>query len=746
MSAGRPSVPAGSPRARARARLEDYVPILTTGAVVGLLTIVLSISMATMVYTGDLLPFLPNGIGLALISTAIVGTVFTLTGSMPGTAAFSQLAPGAILAVIALSAVGALPGDALPITRFMTVVSLIALTTMAGGLAFFAVGLFRLGRLVRYLPLPVVGGFIAGTGWLLLTGGIRVMTDVSPSVTYVADLLAPGVWTQWLPGLALAAVVVVMTGRERHPLAFPMLIAAAIVGFYAVMALSGGSAEAWRDAGFLLGPFPESDLLRPLHAGDLVHVDWGVVASHAAGGGSVIVMSLMAILFNATALELATGRKVDLNSELRAAGLGNLLAGSVGGTVGYQALSLTMLNHRLRSGHRLTPIVSVAVVVLTLVYGASMLEFVPRLVVGGVLAYLGIAFLIEWIHGAYSRLSRHEYAVVVTILLSIVAFGFLPGVGIGLVLAVVLFVVTYSRIDIVRHALTGASARSRVSWSPQERALLERRGERLLVLQLQGFLFFGSVNALVERVERRLEVGEPLEGVIVDFRHVSGMDSTASATFIILSRMAESAGFTLFLVDLPPAVARQQERSAYGLGPDEAPSTRILGSLDEALEWCERRSLASAHAQHEPDAAPEDRLAELLADDEKLHELLSRLERVEVPAGGRFIVQGDRADDLYLVASGRVTARLEEADGAVVRLETMHGGNLVGEIGFYTGHDRGATVVADVPTTLYRLTHADLATIAAHDPLLTAALHRLVAKRLAERVAHLQRVVAALQR
>ena len=723
----------------------DSVSIVTTGVVVGMLTVVLSISMATMVYAGELLPFLPNGIGLALLSTAIVGTVFTLTGSMPGTAAFSQLAPGAILAVVALSAVGALPDDALPITRFMTVVALIALTTMAGGLVFLGVGLARLGRLVRFMPYPVVGGFIAGTGWLLLTGGIRVMTDVSPSLSYLGDLLAPGVWARWVPGLALAALVVVVTGRARHPLAFPLLIAAATVGFYATMAMTGGSAASWRDGGLLLGPFPGADLLRPLQASDLRHVDWGVVASHAAGGGTVVLMSLMAILVNATALEVAVGGKIDLNRELRAAGLGNLLAGSVGGTVGYQALSLTMLNHRLRSGHRLTPLVSVAVVAMTLVYGTSLLEFVPRLVVGGVLAYLGITFLIEWIHVAYARLSPLEYAVVVAILLAIVAFGFLPGVGIGLVLAVALFVVAYSRIDVVRHALTGASLRSRVSWSPEERARLEGQGERLLVLQLQGFLFFGSVNALVERVERRLETGEPLEGVIIDFRHVSGMDSTASATFIILSRLAQSTGFTLLLTDLAPALARHLERSGFRHGLADVPSARVLGSLDEALEWCERRLLAHARAASDGIAELEDRLAELIGDERMLEDLLPHLERIEVPAGGRFILQGDRADDLYLVARGRVTARLERQDGTALRLETMHGGNLVGEIGFYTGHDRGATVIADEPTTLYRLTHTDLAAIAGRDPRLTAAFHRLVATRLAERVAHLQRVVAALQ-
>jgi sulfate permease, SulP family len=745
VSTGRPPIGARPPRQEARARLADSVPIVTTGVVVGLLTVVLSISMATMVYTGDLLPFLPNGIGLALLSTAIVGTVFALAGSMPGTAAFSQLAPGAILAIVALSAVGALPDDALPITRFMTVVALIALTTMAGGLTFLVVGLFRLGRLVRYMPYPVVGGFIAGTGWLLLSGGIRVMTDVSPSLSYLTDLLAPGVWARWVPGIALSVIVVVVTGRARHPLAFPLLIAAATGGFYAAMALTGGSAAAWRDGGLLLGPFPGADLLRPLQPNDLQHVDWGVVASHGAGGASVVFMSLMAILFNATALELAIGGKIDLNRDLRAAGLGNLLAGSVGGTVGYQALSLTMLNHRLRSGHRLTPLVSVVVVIVTLVYGTSLLEFVPRLVVGGVLAYLGIAFLIEWLHGAYARLSRLEYAVVVAILLAIVAFGFLPGVGIGLVLAVALFVVAYGRIDVVRHALTGASMRSRVTWSPEERAHLEGQGERLMVLQLQGFLFFGSVHALVERVERRLETGDPLEGVIVDFRHVSGMDATASATFIVLSRLAESEGFTLLLADLPPALAKQLERAGLRHEPEGVPAMRVLGSLDEALEWCERRLLAQARGSSDVSAGLDDRLAELIGDDRVLQDLLPHLERIDVPAGGRFILQGDRADDIYLVATGRVTARLERQGDPALRLETMHGGNLVGEIGFYTGHDRGATVIADEPTTLYRLTHTDLAAIAARDPRLTAAFHRLVARRLAERVAHLQRVVAALQ-
>jgi sulfate permease, SulP family len=359
-----------------------------------------------------------------------------------------------------------------------------------------------------------------------------------------------------------------------------------------------------------------------------------------------------------------------------------------------------------------------------------------------VLVYLGLTFLIEWIVRAHATLTRIEYGIVVAILLTVAAAGFVEGVAVGTALTVAQFVVTYGRVDAVKHALTGESAASRVNWGPAQRERLRRLGERTLVLQLHGFLFFGSAAGLVERVERRLAGSPRLAHLVIDFRLVSGIDATASASFARLVRLADERGFALVVAALGPGAARVLERAAAAALPGGA--AQRFATLDEALEWCERRTLAAADAEEGAVAAVDEESWRV--EGMRPQDLLRRLERLEIDAGTSFIDEGAPSDSLYLVASGRVTAELGATRGRSVRLETMTGGTLVGEIGFYTGAPRGATVRADEPTVVYRLTHETLAALAADDPRLVASLHRLVARTLADRVAHLQRAVAALSR
>ncbi len=116
-------------------------------------------------------------------------------------------------------------------------------------------------------------------------------------------------------------------------------------------------------------------------------------------------------------------------------------------------------------------------------------------------------------------------------------------------------------------------------------------------------------------------------------------------------------------------------------------------------------------------------------------------------SGVYLIRQGDAPDVVYLVEKGQVTAQLETTNGGrPVRLETMRGGRVVGEIGFYLGAKRTAAVRADEPTTVYRLSLEQLKQMEATDPEAASTFHRLIVHLLAERVSHLIRAVDALLR
>ncbi|HSM55191.1 MAG TPA: cyclic nucleotide-binding domain-containing protein [Candidatus Sulfomarinibacteraceae bacterium] len=138
-------------------------------------------------------------------------------------------------------------------------------------------------------------------------------------------------------------------------------------------------------------------------------------------------------------------------------------------------------------------------------------------------------------------------------------------------------------------------------------------------------------------------------------------------------------------------------------------------------------------------------LLRILEDPDVLQRLLGYFERREVAQGQYLMRQGDAPDILYLIDSGQVTAQLERGEGQPARLQTMTGGHVLGELGFFLGMERTAAVVADTPCVVYCLSQQALQRMRQQDPAMASALHQLIVHMLAERVVHLVNVVSALQ-
>jgi sulfate permease, SulP family len=307
-------------------------------------------------------------------------------------------------------------------------------------------------------------------------------------------------------------------------------------------------------------------------------------------------------------------------------------------------------------------------------------------------------------------------------------------------------VVNYSRVNVVKHALSGATVQSRVTRASAEQQLLREHGDQTMVLQLQGFIFFGTAGALVDRVRQRLHAhGLPLlRAVLIDFRQVAGADSTATVSFLRLQQLAHTARFELVIAGLAPALRSQLARA--GFPEPGADRVRFEPDLDRGLEWCEGL-IGRAEL---PPAGPIPPLAEQLRaiapEARGLDGLIRHMERREVPAGTVLMRRGDAADEVYFLEDGQVTAQLVPAEGAPVRLESMRHGRIVGELGLYRGSVRTADVVADQHSVVYRLTLDELRRLEQEEPEAAAAFHQLVARLMAERVAHLITTVDALQR
>jgi sulfate permease, SulP family len=718
----------------------QIVPNLFAGAISGLMTVIGGISYATLIYSGSLAGHLQLGIAAALTCATIVGLVVALRSSSPYVIAGPDANISAVMALIAaavasrISSSGSEAGLNASLWATMVACSLLA------GVFLFFVGRFKLGHWIRYIPYPVVGGFLAGTGWILARGSIKVMCGTSLTLKTLGDLgQADRLW-HWVPGAIFALVMLIVLRRFKHFLVMPSLLIASIIAAHVILLACGLSIKDATDKGWLLSAFPQDLFWQTYSSLSLPHIDLGALA---AGGGNLAAMVIVAaivILLNSASVELATRHDIDLDGELKASGIANIIAAPFGALTGCIALSRSIMNFKAGATSRLSGITSAVFCGAILLLAAPALTLFPKPVLGGLLLYLGLSLLVDWVVDGWSRLSRFDYFLVVGILVIVGLWGFLPGVGIGLVIACMLFAFNYSRIDVVKNALTGAVYHSNVERSFEEYRTLREKGEQTRILKLQGFIFFGTAYPLLVHVQELLarREGVAVRFLVFDFTAVSGLDSSSVLSFTKMKNAITTQGAVLILVGLRPKVRRLlAEGGCTAAEPGEGSACREFTDLDYAAGWCEEQILAENAAQSRAARTLTDHLAALFPKPELIPRLMNHLQRIDATPGQVLYTQGKTSEDLYFVESGKVTALLElPNERSRRRLRTMGAGTVVGEMGLYLGTARSATVVVEQAGTLYRLTAEAMARIEADDLELANALHRFFVRLLAGRLTH----------
>ncbi len=754
---------------------QGLLATLSAGLINGIITVIIATAFASLIFASHLPGHLPAGVNLMLIASIVIVAVSALTSSLPGVFAGVQDSPVAIMAVVAAAIVHTMPPTATPTEVFFTIVAAMGLSSLLTGAIFFLIGHFKLGYLVRFIPYPVIGGFLGGTGLLLVLGALSTMVQGFNGLADVPQLFMGTTWTAWFPGTLFAVLLFAALNRFSHPLTLPGMVLGAAIVFYFLPQLwpafpAPSPPSAPLGSVDLSGQAPAASLANPLMLWHMQHVHWPALWQQALSGVSVAVISVIALLLNASGLELAIQRDVDLNQELKAAGLSNLLAGLGGSTVGYPVLSQTALNYRMGAPRRTVSLIVAVMCGLVLLTGESVIQFLPKPVLGGLLLFLGLDFLVTWVYQTWFKLPRVDYGLLILILLVITLVGFLEGIGVGLALTVMLFVVNYSRVNIVRHTLSGATYQSNFQYTRLYQQLLKHKGQQIYILELQGFIFFGTAHKLLEQIKERVHQEHPKPRfVALDFRLVSGLDASAVFSFTRLKQLALAHDFVLVFTHLAPTIQRQLEKEVFQSDePDEQHVWRVFPDLDHGVEWCEAQFLQSLEEagfnihtgqrglrlrrETLPADAKFDKLRAFLGSDDeeplaahRPFDMLARqstLRPIAVVAGDVLIRQGDTVHSLYFIESGQVTIELAQNDGQTLRLSTMGAGAVVGELSFYLGTPASASVIVDQPGQVYVVSQAELKELEATDPHLKAAIHEFMAHLLSER---LSRANATLQ-
>lgn len=695
---------------------------LASGVLIGSLSLVFTISYAAILFTGPLEPFRDHALAVGIAGAILFAAVGTLSASSPAVWWTNQAAPVALMALGTAELQAAIP-EASAGVLLSTTLLFLTCCSLAAGLLMLVVGLARVGHLAKFVPYPVIGGFLAATGLFLV---IRAAALALPAGAPEDLGLYLDNWAVWSPHVGAGAVLAVLS--RRMPPA-PVLLAATglfIAAFWAYLAATGMTIADARAAGLLLdGEMQGALALSASWGARLAAPDLAALAAQWEVVIAVAGLSFLGLLMNSSALELQSDASRDLNLDLRTGGFGNLLSGAAGGFVGYPSVSMAQFSHRIAPGSsRLGPLAALAILAAASLGGMATMSILPVGLFVVMLAYIGIDILYRWLIAGYREMPALDYAIVLVILGVTLLSDFAAAIVVGMVAATLRFAAAYSRVDVVRTGLTGRLRLSPVERSEAEIEILTSRGTETMLFELQGFLFFGTANGLYDRIVSRIEGGSArVRHLVIDFRRVEGMDISTAFVFTRLLRYAARKRISLIYTHLKGGEIDRLQRSGALEGAVVRPT------LQDGLAEIEDEILASTPDDGRPPPVLDALFARAAAAGCPLAS-----ESEQLGAGQVIFAQGEPSDTLVFLEEGRLSALVRRSGGDPVRVAGFLPGSVVGEIGFFTDLPRTATVMSDTQVRLRRVHREALRRVADTAPDIAAEFHAHLARLLAKRL------------
>ena len=719
-----------------RAGIRDVL----AGAVCSILSVAYCLSYAALIFSGPLERWLSYGIAATFLSAAIAAALIALGSSLPFGIAGPDTSTSAVTATLAGAMAARLVTEG-NTNLLPPVLIVIALATAATGILLCFLGFSRAVRAIRFIPFPVMGGFLGATGWLMILGAIQVITDHRLTLTTLGEFSGAPIFSKLGAGLAVAVALQVILSRWSNAFVLPSILVAAMLAIYVTFPIIGSSLAEAQAGGWMFRPREATSVVSPWQLAELYTFPWTALPWLAGDLLAVMFVTTISLLLNTTGVEIATRREADISRELRALGIASVLSSAFGGYVSSLSLSRTTLAYAAGATGRVTGLTVAAISASVLVLDPGFLSYVPKYALGGLLFFAGARLSYRWLINSAWQLQPLDYLSLVAISLIIINWGFIAGVMIGGVICCAMFALSASRVNAVKFSFDGSEYHSSLDRNPVELSILAAHGRELQGMSLQGYLFFGTANRLYEQVKVLLTNQPNCRFLLFDFRLVVGIDSSATHSFTKIKDAAAEKGIRLVLVNL-----RSELRRAFQEIVVQTDSVIVVSDLDHALESCEE-AIIETHRTNEARARSLHAwLADALGSTEFANRLTKYFTRLELQPGQDIARQNEPSGSMHFILDGRIGIFVSTDDGRMVRVRSLGAHTTTGEMGLITGRPRSATIRAEVTSTLYELSLDAYQHITLLDPMLGQALLRFAVEMLSERLSFANRVIGVLQR
>jgi len=652
---------------------------------------------------------LPQTIGLSVL-------LFTAFGMDASTGAMAGLL-GAVILLLASGIAGATTGIISapngPVTillsgmivklapQYSSSEILVILSTVLFFTGVFQIifGLLKGGEIIKLIPYPVVASMITAIGVLMIKSQLN-------QIIPIGSLLG---WSRYIPlivaAMTIAAIYVSKQVFPRLPSILMGLLAGIIV--YSILTIPVPRP----DPQWVIGSLPRINFSAIFHRFDEVNLgtlpwQWIIVSALA-----LAILVMIDCLLTALVADSQTSLRHNAKRELVAQGIAQMIIGVVGGVGGGGTKGATLAN-TMAGGRRWSPVFAALLILGMILFGRGIGSLLPLSALAGVIIFIGFKMInlniLLWFKDRHTRVDAfNALLVIITTLL----FDVTTAVALGMVFAVLTFIKRGMKRPFIRRETDLIEYPSPRKRSEKHRQILAEHGDKALLIELQGNLYFARADQLYRTIMEKI-AGKLV--IILHFRRVLSIDMSGMVILMQLVEVSKQNGTEIIFTHLHKYLGfgRKMKRAFSLIENRQQRITKIFHSTARALEYAEDSILRSEYKQKDYRvSAPVD-----FADNDLFRHLspneISMLKQISLKSDYKnratILAEGDTSSSLYLVTSGFVEQRIYNGRTSYKVLTKYSPGTYFGKMAFFNWGPVTTRFIALGPTTVYKLRRSDI--------------------------------------
>jgi SulP family sulfate permease len=456
-------------------------------------------------------------------------------------------------------------------------------TFVMAGLLQVLMGVFKLGKYIKYIPYPVVSGFMSGIGVIIVVtqifpffgitapaggafGTLRSLHEIPEQINMISV------------GIALATIAIIYLMPRLTKKVPASLVALVVISLGAFFLLPHDLFTRINSE----GPLPTG--LPKLHLGFVsMFADFGMMVKVFEYAITLAALGAIDSLLTSVVADNMTKEKHNSNRELIGQGIGNMGAGLIGGLPGAGATMRTVININSGGRNRLSGVFAGLLLLAILLGLGSLVGWVPNAVLAGILITVGIG-IIDYKGISHIRSIPRSDAVIMVIVLALTVFvDLLIAVAAGMVLSSLLFMIKAA--DMVEKASTAKAINDFEPEQPweDEKTLAELAGDKVFIKHIEGPLFFGMTSGFQAMMKSIPDV----EVVIIRMCRVPYVDQSGLYAMEDALLELKQKGVTVAFTGLHGQARDMFEH--IDIVPDLVPEELCFANINECENWLKNK-------------------------------------------------------------------------------------------------------------------------------------------------------------